>query len=201
MKHFRWMGATALIAGLIAACTQESATPQSQSTPTEAGSETASAQSNITDDDSVAVATERSIDWQAAREALGGGAEEGMVQVQSANPAPVPVLLPSGIVMPANATPSYRTLEDGYFAFYPGDRFDIVVNGTLEAFQTEGRDPADRPDMVFTETDSGASMALSRFGADYLVEFECRVIEPDGGCISEEEAIEIIDKLIVVGTQ
>ncbi|MEO1407714.1 MAG: hypothetical protein AAFV54_14680, partial [Pseudomonadota bacterium] len=72
------------------------------------------------------------IDWQAARADLAGTSEtdESVVQVQSGGSSPpVPVLLPTGIVVPQSegGGPTYRPTTDGYFATYPGPRYDIVV--------------------------------------------------------------------------
>ncbi|MEM9669375.1 MAG: hypothetical protein AAF950_10660 [Pseudomonadota bacterium] len=147
------------------------------------------------------------IDWQASRAALSGTSRDaaGSVQIESAgaNP-PVPVLLPTGIVVPQSrgAGPVYRPTSDGYFATYPGSKYDIVVNGTNQ-IATVGGEPVTRDEtMVFTQTVAGAQVSLSRFGADYLIEFECNEIQAGSEtCIDEAEALSVAEKLVVVGSR
>ncbi len=149
------------------------------------------------------------IDWTAARNDLAarGLAAEGQAfQIESgASAPPVPVLLPSGLVRPASAErPAYRALSDGYFARYPGPEYDVIISGTNEWF-SGGAGGRDTPvgDAVFTRTLTGAQVALNRYGAAYLVEFECRDAEgrAPGDCISEEEALAIARDLQIIGTR
>ncbi|MEM6627937.1 MAG: hypothetical protein AAF719_14665 [Pseudomonadota bacterium] len=152
------------------------------------------------------VEVENAIDWGAARLALTQAADEGLGAglasvASSGPPAPVPVLLPSGLVRTASAEPRYRPLEDGYFAAYPGPRFDVIVNGTKQAFETGGDLSDARESMLFTPSEAGAQVSFSRFGADYLVEFECRVLDGEANCITEEEALEISESLFVAAAQ
>lgn len=144
------------------------------------------------------------IDWTAAREAMEDqrlGGEDSLVQGASGPPAPVPVILPRGLVLPAGETPSYRPLQDGYFANYPGPVFNVIVNGTNEVFDVPGAEGKGDVAPVFVETESGASVSLRRFGADYLIEFECNTPPMAGTCLTEAEALEIVDQLIVVSAQ
>jgi hypothetical protein len=145
------------------------------------------------------------IDWDAAladiaksREAAG---QSGLAAIASAGePAPVPVLLPSGIATPANArAPRYKALEDGYFASFPGVRYDIVMNGSVARYETGATLPATREGYVFTPTDSGAQLSFSRYGAEYLIEFECKVLEDGLTCLDEAEAIEVANSLVPTG--
>ena len=146
----------------------------------------------------------RTVDWDAARvakvEAAKAGRSSGVVGVESLGVgSPVPVMLPAGIVMPQNARPSFGTMEDGYFASYPGPKYDIIVNGTNQVYDTPAMDAseADLSTMTFTATEAGAQVAFSRFGADYLVEFECKVLDSEDNCITEEEALKVADGLFV----
>ena len=149
------------------------------------------------------------IDWNAARDdkasrrSLGEEADEMAVTIQSADgqSAAVPVLLPTGIVSIASADgtggPRYRPLEDGYFAAYPGAVYDIIVNGTNQVTNVDDKAYVRNDDLVFTATAAGAQVSLSRYGADYLIEFECNEIEADTGtCISEEDALAVAENLI-----
>jgi hypothetical protein len=115
----------------------------------------------------------------------------------------VPILLPSGVVLPQNARPpALVQTEDGYFATYQMARFDAIVNGTKRAFAT-GADAAnnDPQNMTFSVTDGAASLAFSRFGADYLIDFECRQTEGSESCITEQDARAFADSLFVQQTQ
>ena len=152
---------------------------------------------------------ERSIDWEAARAAriaaIDAGKkvdDEGLVQAQSGGiGSPVPVMLPSGIIVPANQKQIVKMTKDGYFASYPGAKYDIVVNGTNEVFETRGTSVDDAGTMKFTPMEAGAQVAFSRFGADYLVEFECNIIDGEESCVTEEEALKVAEELFVAATQ
>ena len=94
-------------------------------------------------------------------------------------------------------------MSDGYFAAYPGIDYDIIVNGTNEVIgaDTSG-DGEDEPVLTYTPTMSGAQVSFSRYGADYLVEFECKSIEGgEADCITEQEALDVTNKLVIAGTR
>jgi len=145
------------------------------------------------------------IDWAAARDDLTGASDgsQNFAQAQSAttDAPPVPVLLPTGIATVQSATgaaPTYRPVSDGYFATYPGAVYDIVVNGTNQVATIDGEPTAERGVPVFTATVAGAQVALSRYGADYLIEFECHALNPStGSCIEEDEALRVAESLVV----
>lgn len=146
------------------------------------------------------------IDWASAREDLQANSD-GTVTIQQAGdvPASVPVLLPTGIVIAqsADSGPVYRRTPDGYFAFYPGAEYNIIVNGTnqtVEAAAIAKTNAARAP--VFSSTVAGAQVWLTRYGADYTVEFECNTLaDEDSTCIGEDAALEIADNLIVSGSR
>lgn len=147
------------------------------------------------------------IDWDSARTdlATATGQPEGIVSVQSVEAsADVPVLLPTGIVSIQSADGSdgvvYRKTADGYFAFYPGAAYNIIVNGTNQLIVAESLDnlsPQKGP--VFSTDIAGAQVWLSKYGASYTIEFECNdvAMETDT-CISEEEALKIAEELVIV---
>ncbi|MEZ5946427.1 MAG: hypothetical protein R3C13_04510 [Hyphomonas sp.] len=149
-----------------------------------------------------ALANEATIDWMAARAdvASSSGGASGSFDIASGEEAPpVPVMLPTGIVIPqgAESEVKFQPLSDGYFAFYPGTAYNIVVNGTNEVIG-ERTDSSDS-EMHFIPTMTGAQVAFTKYGADYLVEFECTASEGDNpDCISEEEALTVADSLIAV---
>lgn len=148
------------------------------------------------------------IDWKKAREDFERDSADDslVVQAQSAGDAPpsVPMLLPTGIVVPQSEAANQRIMqmEDGYFASYPGARYDIVVNGTNRVALVEGAGASEDRAPNFTATVAGAQVALSRYGANYLIEFECNVLDIGGQtCIEENEALDIADRLIVARTR
>ncbi|MDX1291459.1 MAG: hypothetical protein R3265_01510 [Hyphomonas sp.] len=157
----------------------------------------------------VVVASTANIDWEAARADLAATPSEDRetgFQVASGGTAPpVPVLLPTGIVVPQGAEGGVRfqPMSDGYFAAYPGIDYDIVVNGTNEVIGIDSADSAQaEPVLTYTPTMTGAQVSFSRYGADYLVEFECKSIEGgEADCITEQEALDVTNKLVIAGTR
>lgn len=146
------------------------------------------------------------IDWASAREDLSTSGD-GNVSTQSVGeePANVPVLLPTGIVtlQSAGNGPVFRRTEDGYFAFYPGETYNIVVNGTNQVVVLDDaadNNPARAP--IFTVSEGGAQVWLTRYGADYTVEFECNLtLDEESTCIDEATAMRIASNLIVSGSR
>ena len=162
------------------------------------------------DDAPVAVASTASIDWEAARRDMASTPSSSrettgfQVEAQGSAP-PVPVLLPTGIVVPQGAESGVRfqPMSDGYFATYPGIDYDIIVNGTNEVLEVPGDSaPAEDTVLTYTPTMTGAQVSFSRYGADYLVEFECKSMKGGGAdCISEDEALDVTRKLVIAGTR
>lgn len=155
---------------------------------------------------------ESEIDWTAARSDFASQqadeTDDTAFQTQSGGTlTPIPVLLPDSDTVTVQSGSSdevaFRLLPDGYFASYPGERYSIVINGTNLIAGPSGDARNDRDgEMSFTITMSGAQVALSRYGADYLVEFECNITDPGTGtCITEDEAIQVAEDLIVAGTR
>src|SRR5690606_602331 len=110
------------------------------------------------------------------------------VTVQSVGqdgPAPVPMLLPSGIasVQSDRPPPAPVVTQDGYFATYRLPRYDAIVNGSQRAYAAQTQAAAgDKEAMTFTLGEASAQLAFSRYGADYLIEFECREIDGAESC-------------------
>lgn len=152
---------------------------------------------------------ETAIDWDAARRDLAARPleeREGAFQVASGEAAPpVPVFLPS---LPVGAqsgeTPvRFQPMKDGYYAFIPGDAYDTVVNGTNKVIAAPGEAKAVRDEgFHFQPSTTGAQVAFSRYGADYLIEFECK--ELTNGlptCITQDEAVAFAEELVISGTR
>ncbi len=149
-----------------------------------------------------AVSEEAIIDWTAARaDVASNSSADGNFTVAAGGDAPpVPVMLPSGIVLPqgAESDVKFQPLNDGYFAFYPGTDYNIVVNGTNEIIGDRAPGTTDAP-MRFIPTMSGAQVAFTKYGADYLIEFECTQADGEhADCISEDDALSIADSLVAV---
>lgn len=151
-------------------------------------------------------AVEGKIDWQAARDAkMKQTITDTPITVQSADgknePPKVPVLLPSGIVQTASAKPpALVATKDGYFATYHLPKYDAIVNGSNKGYSAGGK-AGDKEAMKFTTGEASAQLSFSRFGADYLIEFECREVDGSNSCINEDQAKEFADSLFVQNTQ
>ena len=59
----------------------------------------------------------------------------------------------------------------------------------------------ERANMVFTAMEAGAQVSFSRYGADYLIEFECRILDGEENCISQEEALDVAKGLFVAAAE
>ncbi|MCA8901398.1 MAG: hypothetical protein KDA53_09110 [Hyphomonas sp.] len=153
-----------------------------------------------------ALASRAAIDWDAALADIAaqpaGPDDDNFAIASTGEPPPVPVMLPSGIVIPQGAESSvkFQPLSDGYFAFYPGTDYNIVVNGTNEVIG-ERAESGDSP-LRYSPTTTGAQVAFTKYGADYLIEFECTEAEGENPvCISEEDALQIAESLVPVRSQ
>lgn len=150
------------------------------------------------------------IDWEAARRDLAArplDEREGSFQVQSGGDAPpVPVFLPSGPVaaQSGDVAVRFQPTSDGYYAFFPTETYDIIVNGTNVVISEPGATaaPVRTEAFNFQPTTNGAQVAFSRYGADYLVEFECKdLVNGLPACITEEEAVAFARDLAISGTR
>jgi hypothetical protein len=185
----------ASMVAMAAACSEEKpAAPVAANTPAadEAPVQVASAP-----------ATEQTVDWEKARaDFTSKRPADAPATVQTAGqegPSPVPMLLPSGIVQTASDRPTPPVVtKDGYFATYHLARYDAIVNGSMKAYTGTGQTAAgDKEAMKFTKGEAVASLSFSRYGADYLIDFECREIDGPAGCITEAEAREFAESLFV----
>lgn len=195
--------ALAAASALAAACTEDTASTQSSKAPPVAADPSAT-----TEPLSGPQAVEGQIDWAAAREARAASpVTDTPVTVQSdtgaQGPPQVPVLLPSGIVQAQNARPpAVVSTADGYFATYQLPKYDAIVNGSKKAYDAASpSNSASKDEMTFTQAEAGAQLAFSRFGADYLIEFECRQMDGAASCLTEDEAKAFAETLFVQQTQ
>ena len=149
------------------------------------------------------------IDWDAARRDMAARVQESgdtSFQVQTAGEAPpVPVFMPSNpvSVQGGESEARFQPTSDGYYAFFPGDAYDTIVNGTNVVIAEPGQKAAPRTDEFrFQPTTTGAQVVFSRYGADYLVEFECKELVDDlPACITEDEAVAFARDLAISGTR
>lgn len=116
--------------------------------------------------------------------------------------AVVPVLAPASMStdQASGFADSYRATPDGYFARMAMDSYDVVVNGTRAfavAPESAGARPRDTSQVLFSETDTGASVTFNRFGADYSIEFVCRGAGET--CVTEAQATELVERLVPIG--
>lgn len=156
-----------------------------------------------------AVGQEAAIDWEAARQDLAARpleTREGAFQIASGEAAPpVPVFLPSEpvTVQGGEAQVRFQPMTDGYYAFFPGEDYDIIVNGTNKVIAAPGETVQPRSEAFeFRPTTTGAQVAFSRYGADYLVEYECKELTNGlPACITEEAAVAFAKDLVISGTR
>ncbi|MBI1361332.1 MAG: hypothetical protein GC155_13730 [Alphaproteobacteria bacterium] len=153
-------------------------------------------------------AVQSAIDWAAARaDRAKAPVNDAPVTIQSADGAAgglpkVPVLLPSGIVQTQSAgPPALVSTDDGYFATYKTPKYDAIVNGSMQAYKTGQTSAAAKGDLKFTQSEAGAQLSFSRYGADYLIQFECHEADGATSCITEDEAKAFADSLFVQQTQ
>lgn len=186
-----------LLAGVgalaLAACTEEKAAAPAAATP-------------AADEQTLQVASapqiptvESQVNWEAARADMAKRPSDVVIpQAAGTDPLTVPMLLPV-IVQTASDRPSPpRITKDGYFANYHLPRYDVIVNGSMKAYAAGGQAPAaDKSEMKFQTSEGSAQLAFSRYGADYLIEFECREIDSPEGCITEAQAKEFAESLFV----
>ncbi|MCR9196746.1 MAG: hypothetical protein NXH88_18570 [Hyphomonas sp.] len=150
-----------------------------------------------------------SIDWTQARQDFASRESDnvGMVQVASVGSPAVPVLLPDEPVTVASTGENsldFRPTADGYFAVRKGEVYDMIINGTDRLVARSGaQGPAPDSEMKFEETITGSQVSFSRYGASYLVEFMCKdpATAAKGSCVTEEEAVAEVEKLLIAGTR
>lgn len=149
----------------------------------------------------------RQVEWPVGAQSI--AEENARVFPQGAydrfNEATIPVLAPNDL-SPQERTAfanSFRAVEDGYFAVIPRGDTDMLVNGTrsfaiapqlVKEFQRDG------VTYLYQEGDGHVSISFTRYGADYLFQFECRDGEGYANdCTDEDEVVAIIDRLAIVG--
>ncbi len=191
----------ASMAVLAAACTEEGASPSDPSQNPEQAAAPAADQQLAGPQ-----AVDNQVNWEAARADFAKRpADQQNVTVQQSGqdgPSPVPMLLPSGILQTQSDRPVPPVVtKDGYFATYHLPRYDAIVNGSQRAIASGQAAQGDKSEMKFTTGEASAQLAFSRYGADYLIEFECREIDGADSCITEPEAKEFADSLFVAQTR
>ncbi len=164
-------------------------------------------------DTRVSVTTKRAvIDWASARADFSAhdntSDDDAFTVAGSSGAAAVPVLLPSMPVSIATAGSApdlqFHPLADGYYAVYPGEVYDMIINGTDRLAAAPGRTAAAGDTRLrYEQTMTGAQVAFSRYGASYLVEFACKSpADAQGdGCVSEAAAKAAVQDLLLAGTQ
>ena len=177
--------------------------------PQEAQQQETQAPAVISPAGSTAETKTATIDWTKARQDFASRETDntGMVQVASGGSPAVPVLLPDEPVTVASTGESsldFRPMADGYFAVRKGEIYDLIINGTdkLVVRPGGGGTASDTP-LKFEETMTGSQVSFSRYGASYLVEFMCKdpATAAKGSCVSEEEALAEVEKLLIAGTR
>lgn len=187
------LGGLGLLAIAAAACTQEQPAVPAATAPA------ATTEEQVAQPASAGPApVAGQIDWDAARvDAAARPSDVVIPQAVGSDPLTVPMLLPE-IVQTASDRPTPpRVTKDGYFATYHLPRYDVIVNGSSKAYQAGSPPAGDKTEMKFTTVEAGAQLAFSRYGADYVIEFECREVDSPEGCITEAQAKEFAESLFV----
>jgi hypothetical protein len=187
------LGGLGLLAIAAAACTQEQPAAPAATAPA------ATTEEQVAQPASAGPApVVGQIDWDAARvDAAARPSDVVIPQAVGSDPLTVPMLLPE-IVQTASDRPTPpRVTKDGYFATYHLPRYDVIVNGSSKAYQAGSPPAGDKTEMKFTTVEAGAQLAFSRYGADYVIEFECREVDSPEGCITEAQAKEFAESLFV----
>ncbi len=144
------------------------------------------------------------IDWTAARTDF-AAQDPNLVTPQGAGTVAIPILLPEIPVTVASDGPSplrFNQVPDGYFAVVKGEVYDIIINGTDKLVGAPDGMTAMAPgELRFEDTMTGSQITFNRYGASYLVEFACKAPVTTESCITEAEAVEAVEELLLAGTQ
>lgn len=156
---------------------------------------------------------ERKVDWaQAQKEQPSANAvttANSGFDVQVANAAddsPVPMLAPPATAAVASGLDDEATVvrvtPDGYFATFAGPKYDVTVHGTKAFYVAPNSAPAKtqdaEPALRFEQGEGQAQITFKRYGADYLIEFNCKTGAADQACITEAEAAAFARRLQLV---
>lgn len=144
------------------------------------------------------------IDWNAARTDF-SSQDSDLVTPQGAGDIAVPILLPEMPVTIASDGPPplrFSKVPDGYFAVVKGEVYDVIINGSDKLVAApEGMVATAPEEMRFEDTMTGSQIAFNRYGASYLVEFACKAPVRTQSCITEVEAVQAVEDLLLAGTQ
>ena len=162
----------------------------------------------VNSEDSVAE-VDRAVDWGAAA-AKAGITGKTLVSAQSVGveaQSPVPMLaLPNISAQGVDSGKQVvKATSDGYFATFPGAKYDVVVTGTKKAYKAPDKAPPPTvttqsvDEFSYSQTDTGAEVTFKQFGADYLVQFECKKPDETKSCVTEAEARGVVESLVMVG--
>jgi hypothetical protein len=162
-------------------------------------------------------AQERPIDWDKAQKdapppavtaAAPRSAFDADVQIAAVG-APAPMLAPPTTVSIAagldDDDATVRVTQDGYFATFPGPRYDVTVHGTKSFYVAPAGAPpakeaakAPDADYRFELGEGEAQVTFRRYGADYLITFACKTGPADAACISQADALAFARRLQLV---
>lgn len=162
----------------------------------------------VTPEDAV-TEVDRNVDWDAAA-AKAGITGKTLVSAQSVGvdvQSPVPMLALPNISAQAvdSGKQVVKATSDGYFATFPGAKYDVIVTGTKKAYKAPDKAPPPTvttqsvDEFAYSQTDTGAEVTFKQFGADYLVQFECKKPDETKSCVTEAEARGVVESLVMVG--
>lgn len=158
---------------------------------------------------------ERQVDWAAAQkdaaakgvETAGAGLQPSTINPAAKAGSSVPILAPPPVVGAAASGLTQQGVvqatPDGYFAMFEGPAYDVVIHGTKDFYAAPAGAPATTKARLsgyrFDIGEGQAQLAFTRYGADYLVEFNCKSATPLVACITEAEAVAFAERLQAAG--
>lgn len=159
-------------------------------------------------DDPTPTKRTRNVEWPAGAQAAADAIADRVFPAGASSAfadSPIPVLAPQGIESEEARAflKTYRSVKNGFFATIPGSAYDVVINGTQSfAVAPAAATVVERGDRkyLFEFGEIGAHISFSKFGVDYLVEFNCHETPSlTKSCVTQDEAVAFVDKLQIVG--
>lgn len=109
----------------------------------------------------------------------------------------IPVLFPSALAMSADAAPpGISATRGGYIATFDLPDYVVILTGQAKA----RRGAVASEEFRFSAGTDSAQLSFSRYGADYLLVFNCREVSESDACMSRDEAVAFAESMFVVQT-
>ena len=121
--------------------------------------------------------------------------------------APMQRLAADGVAAAASVAEVARGCDVIFLSLPSGEIVDAIArqaDGLLATFEGDKAPPPtvttqSVDEFAYSQTDTGAEVTFKQFGADYLVQFECKKPDETKPCITEAEARGVVESLVMVG--